>query len=256
MLKRLAPVLLVALVIALVFGTGAHRHVTFEALVTRRTELAAFVEARPLFAALGFVALYAAVAALSIPGGVILTLASGFVFGALLGGALSVAGATIGAVLIFLIARTALGDALRGRAGGRLDALKDGFSKDAASYLLFLRLTPVFPFWVVNLAAAVFGAPLLTFALTTFFGIMPATFAFAFAGSGLDAVIDTARADQAACRAANASAACALELPLHALVTPKVLAALGALGLVALLPVLLRRFRGASPHPTPPGRMP
>ena len=107
--------------------------------------------------------------------------------------------ATIGATMVFLIARTALGETLSARAGPWLAKLSDGFKEDALSYLLFLRLVPAFPFWFVNIAPAVLGVPLKTYVIGTFFGIIPATFAFASAGAGLDSVVVAAKPEYAAC---------------------------------------------------------
>ena len=114
--------------------------------------LLVFVESHVFLAAIGFVLAYAAVVALSLPGATIMTLAGGFLFGVPLGATLTVIGATVGATLLFVIARSAFGDLLRQRAGPFLARMAEGFRKDAFSYLLFLRLVPAFPFWAVNLA--------------------------------------------------------------------------------------------------------
>ncbi len=127
---------------------------------------------------LAFVALYAAVVALSLPGGAVLTMAGGFLFGWLLGGLASIVGATIGASIVFLIARSALGEFLAARAGPWLSRFRQGFQDDAFSYLLFLRLVPIFPFWLVNLAPALLGVGFVTYVATTFLGIIPGTFAY------------------------------------------------------------------------------
>jgi uncharacterized membrane protein YdjX (TVP38/TMEM64 family) len=179
--------------------------------------------------------------ALSLPGAVFLTVFGGFLFGWLLGGVTTVVAATIGAVIVFLIARTSVGDALGRRAGPRLKRIAKGFREDAFAYLLFLRLVPAFPFWLVNLAPALFGMPLRSFALATAVGILPGTFAFAFAGAGLDSVIVAQKAAKQACLAAGGGD-CMMRVDLHALVTPKLVIALGALGVVSLIPVLLRRW--------------
>ena len=137
-----------------------------------------------LLSLLAFVALYAAAVALSLPGGAVLTMAGGFLFGWLLGGIASILAATIGASIVFLIARSALGEFLAARAGPWLSRFRQGFQDDAFSYLLFLRLVPIFPFWLVNLAPGLLGVGFATYVATTFLGIIPGTFAFALAGSG------------------------------------------------------------------------
>ena len=142
---------------------------------------------------------YAITVALSMPGGLVLTVAGGLLFGWLVGGLAAVVGATTGATIVFLVARTALGEALSERAGPWLAKLREGFKEEALSYMLFLRLVPAFPFWFVNIAPAMLGVPLRTYVIGTFFGIIPATFAFASAGAGLDSVIMAAKAEHAAC---------------------------------------------------------
>jgi uncharacterized membrane protein YdjX (TVP38/TMEM64 family) len=197
--------------------------------------------------------LYVVVVALSVPGAVFLTVFGGFLFGWFMGGVATVIAATVGAVVVFLVARTSVGDALVARAGPRLKCLAEGFRDDAFSYLLFLRLVPVFPFWLVNLAPAFVGVPLRTFAVATALGIIPGTFAFAFAGAGLDSVIMGQKAAQQACTAAGGTD-CFVNIDLHALVTSKLLVALVVLGLVSLIPVIVRRRYGDRLKPLDAGQ--
>ena len=104
--------------------------------------------------------LYIVAVGLSLPVGFYLTVIGGILFGAMLGGAAAMVGATIGAICIFLIARSAVGEHLVRRAGPLAEKLAQGFRDDAFSYLLFLRLVPIFPFWVINLVAALCGVRL------------------------------------------------------------------------------------------------
>ena len=157
-----------------------------------------------------YIAFYVCVVALSLPGAFILTATAGLLFGWLLGGLVAVVGATLGATVLFLVARSALGEGLTARAGPWLAKLRAGFKEDALSYLLFLRLVPAFPFWFVNIAPAILGVPLKTYVVATFFGIIPATFAFAAAGAGLDSVIMAAKAEYAECVALKVAEACKL----------------------------------------------
>ena len=161
-----------------------------------------------------------------------------------------VIGATIGATLIFLAARTALGEPLLRWAGPRANQLAQRFRADAFSYLLFLRLVPVFPFWLVNLAPAVVGVRLGTFVLATALGIIPGTFAYALVGGGLDSVIAAQEAAYRACLAAGRPD-CRLDFAMSALVTPQLLAAFVALGVVALIPVAVRKWRARRGCPMP-----
>lgn len=240
--RRALPILVLVLATAGAFWLGLHKHLSLDEISNNREVLRDFVTRHHWYAVLLYIGLYALAAALSLPGGLVLTILGGFLFGWLTGGAAAVIGATLGATGVFLIARTSLGGLLREKAGGALQRLADGFRKDAASYLLFLRLVPLFPFWLVNLAPALFGVPLGTYVLTTFVGIMPATFAFATAGAGLDSAITAQRGVYEACLARGGGDTCSMSIDPMAILTPQVMAALAALGLVALIPVLAKRF--------------
>jgi uncharacterized membrane protein YdjX (TVP38/TMEM64 family) len=223
--KQLWPLALVGGGIALAMALGLDRHLSAEALAANHAALAALVRDNPTLAAGGFVVVYAAAVAASLPGGVFLTLAAGLLFGHFWGTVLSVIGATIGAVLLFLAARHALADLLARKAGPVLDRLRPGLERDGLSYLLVLRLVPLFPFWLVNLAPALVGMRLGTYALGTFLGIIPATAVFAGIGAGLGEILATGgRPD------------------LGVILTPGVLLPLIGLALLALAPVVWRRI--------------
>lgn len=241
-LRRFAPIVLIALAMAAVFATGAHRHISLETLVRHRMAIDAFMTHHVVAAVGAFVAVYIVVVALSIPGAVFLTITGGILFGALVGGAASVVGATIGASIIFLVAKSACGENLMRRAGPLASKLADGFRADAFSYLLFLRLVPAFPFFLVNLVPAVAGVKLRTFVAATAVGIVPATFAFAFFGSGLDSVLAAQEGHYRACLAAGRTD-CMIKFDLGAIVTPQLLAAFAVLGALALIPVVVKRLR-------------
>jgi uncharacterized membrane protein YdjX (TVP38/TMEM64 family) len=241
-LRKLLPLAVIALLALAVYATGLHRELSLEALVRRRGQLEAFVQAHFATALAGYIGLYVVATALSVPGAVFLTLAGAILFGWLIGGIATLIGATVGATLLFLLARYALADLVRRRLGNRLTRLADGFRADAFSYLLFLRLVPVFPFWLVNLAPALAGVRLGTFVAATALGIIPGTFAYAVFGAGLDSVLAAQEAAYRSCLAAG-GADCRLDFDLRAAITPQLFAALCALGLVALVPVLVRRWR-------------
>jgi uncharacterized membrane protein YdjX (TVP38/TMEM64 family) len=239
-LRRYWPLAALVLATALIVATGAHRYLSLDTLISHRHRLQAGVAEHGALALAAYALVYVGVVALSIPGAAVLTILGGFLFGWFIGGAVAVLAATAGSLIVFLIARTSLGEGLVRKAGPRLKKLADGFRQDAFAYLLFLRLVPLFPFWLVNLAPALVGTPLKTFALATFVGILPGTFAFAFAGAGLDSVVAAQHAAQADCVAAG-RADCVATLHVSALVTPQLLAALAALGLMALVPVVAKR---------------
>ncbi len=239
---RFAPLVLIVLAAAALLASGAHRHLTLENLLASRQSLLRLVEAHRFPAIGAYMLIYIAAVALSLPGALLLTISGGFLFGGWIGGAAAVLAATAGAVLIFLAARSSIGDALARRAGPWLAKFREGFEADAASYLLFLRLAPVFPFWLVNLAPALLGVPLKTFAWTTLIGILPGTFAYAFAGAGLDSIVAAQQHSYAAC-AASGAAACSADIGFSQLVTRELVYAFAALGIAALIPAGLRRWR-------------
>jgi len=248
-LRRLVPLIVVLAASAMVFAMGWHRQLSFETLVRHHEALRTFIAAHEAAAVAAYVALYIAAVALSIPVGFYLTVTGGILFGAVLGGAAAVVSATIGAICIFLIAKSAVGDYLVRRAGPLAQRLAQGFRDDAFSYLLFLRLVPIFPFWIVTLVPALVGVKLSTFAAATFLGVIPATFVFAFVGEGLDSVIAAQQAAYQSCLAAGRSD-CRLEFHMHAALTPELVGALAALGVLALLPVVVKRLRARSPAPS------
>ncbi len=239
--RRYLPVALLALAMAGAYAAGLHRYLSFDAVLQHREQLQQAVAANRPVALLGFAGVYILTVALSFPGAALLTLLGGFLFGGVLGGAVIVLSATIGAVIVFMVARSAFGEALQRKAGPALARILDGFKSDAASYLLFLRLVPAFPFWLVNLAAALGGVSLPVFAWTTLVGIIPGTLAFAVAGAGLDSVIAAQQSARAACQAAGRSD-CTGGLDLKAILTPELLIAFALLGCVALIPVIWRRI--------------
>lgn len=243
LVRRYGLPLLLAAAMALVMLKGWHQHVTLETVVAQRDRFHQALAANVALSFIAYVALYAVLVALSLPCGLIMTMAGGLLFGWLLGALAAMVGATIGATTVFLIARSAVGDTLSQRAGPWLAKLSQGFQKDALSYMLFLRLVPAFPFWFVNIAPAVLGVPLRTFVLGTVVGILPATFAFASAGAGLDSVIMAAKNEHAACVAQNGADACPLKIHASLLLTPELVLALVLVGLVALIPVILKRWK-------------
>lgn len=239
-LKRWLPLIAIAAFMVVAVSQGWHKALSLTTLIENREALSAFVEENFALMLLGFAGLYIAVVTLSLPGAAILTLSGGFLFGWFVGGLTTVVAATIGATFLFLAAKTAFGAVLRQKAGPWMEKLSEGFEEDAFNYLLFLRLVPVFPFWLCNLAPAMLGVKLRDYVSATFLGIIPGTFAFAFTGSGLNSVIEAQRAANADC---IDNPDCAIEFSVSSLITPEILAAFAALGVVALIPVILKRLR-------------
>ncbi|MEN8723412.1 MAG: TVP38/TMEM64 family protein [Alphaproteobacteria bacterium] len=244
-LRQWAPLMLLIALGVLVYSQGWHHYLSLEFVADNRDALQGFVADTYVLAIIVFAVIYAISTALSLPGGVILTILGGFLFGPFVGGGIVIFAATIGATGIFLIARSSVGEPLAKRAGPWLEKLRDGFQDNAMSYLLFLRLVPAFPFWLVNLAPALLGVPMRTYVIGTFFGIIPGTFAFAFVGGGLDSIIAAQRQSYDECVASGAMD-CAFTLDPGALITTQLLLAFAALGVVALLPVVVKRLRSSN----------
>lgn len=247
-LRRLLPLIVIVLASSVVFAMGWHRQLSFETLARHHETLKEFIAMHEVAAVAAYVALYIGAVALSIPVGFYLTVTGGILFGAVVGGAAAVVSATVGAICIFLIAKSAVGDYLVRRAGPLAQRLAQGFREDAFSYLLFLRLVPIFPFWIVNLVPALVGVRLATFAAATALGVIPATLVFAFLGAGLDSVIAAQQDAYQSCLA-QAQPDCRLEFHINAALTPELLGALAALGVLALVPVVVKRLRARSLAP-------
>ncbi|MBV8614535.1 MAG: TVP38/TMEM64 family protein [Acetobacteraceae bacterium] len=227
-MRYLKP-LLIALVLAglalAAWHSGLGETLSWRGIARHQTRLVGLVGNHPVLAALIYWVVYTAWVAVSIPEASLLSVLGGLLFGTVLGGSIAVAGATTGAVIIFLIARSTLAGAMRRRAGTLLDRIRPGLHRDGFSYLLALRLVPT-PFWLVNLAAAVCGMRLLPFAAATLVGIIPATYVLAWVGTGVGDVLASGRSPD-----------------LGLLFSARVLGPLAALAALSLLPVAWRWMR-------------
>jgi uncharacterized membrane protein YdjX (TVP38/TMEM64 family) len=236
------PLAAVVCAMAVFYAMGGYRALSLEQLIRHRAAIDAFIAAHHLAALAIYMAAYIALVSLSLPGSFLLTMTGGILFGLVVGTIAAVAAATTGAIVIFLIARSAFGEHLVRRAGPRVARLAAGFRANAFHYLLFLRLMPIVPFWLVNLAAAVLGVPLALFASATAVGIIPAAIAYSFIGVGLDDVLAAQEKAYHACIAAGVGP-CTPHFDVTAMLKPEILAALATLGVLALLPVLVRHGR-------------
>src|SRR5215831_17093069 len=224
--RRLVPLGLLAAAWIAFMLAGGNRYLNFAVLAENRDWLCGLVQHWGLLAAFGYIAIYGALVALSVPGAAVLTIAGGFLFGIWTGAVCAVIGATLGATALFLAARAGLGG-LAQRAGRFVGKLEAGFRADAFSYLLVLRLVPIFPFWLVNLVPALVGVRLQTYILATFLGIIPGTFVYASLGNGLGSLLE--------------------EPDLAIILKPSVLFPIIGLALLALFPVGYKRWRGKRP---------
>ena len=197
------------------------QYFSLEALKANRDDLLAYANANFTAAVILYVAVYVLQTAFSLPGGALMTLTGGFLFGSVLGTIFVNVGATTGATLAFLAARYVLRDWVERKFGHRIEPIQAGFAQNAFSYLLTLRLIPAFPFFLVNLVSGLTRMPLGTYVIGTSIGIIPGSFVYAFAGRQLGSINSLAE-----------------------IASPPVLLAFTFLGLLALVPVLHRKFTG------------
>ncbi len=228
---RFAPIILIVAGLGFGYAKGWHEFLSLDYLVDSRDMLKQMVADRYLQAVFGFIAVYAVATAFSFPAASILTIFAGFLFGWLIGGIAAIIGATIGATAIFVAARTAFGDFLKEKVGGKVAKLAKGFEKDAFSYLFVLRLAPIFPFFVMNIAPALFNVSLRVYIAATFLGIIPGGLAYAYLGEGLDSVIVSA-------------AEAGREVTIKDIVTKQIVIAFAVLALVAAIPTVVKKIRG------------
>ena len=188
-LRRLLPVAILLAGLAIFLLLGLERYFSYEMLSRHKATLTAWVAAHRPLAALVFMLAYAIMVAFSLPIAMLATPVGGFLFGTWVGALLSVIGATLGSIAVFLAARYAFRDLFRARAGAKLARFEEGFRHDDFNYLLFLRLVPIFPFWLVNIVPALLGMQLRRYALATMLGIVPAAIVYSSVGAGLGMVL-------------------------------------------------------------------
>jgi uncharacterized membrane protein YdjX (TVP38/TMEM64 family) len=217
--KKVALLFIALLAVALFFWLDLGRYLTLESLKANRQALLDFYATHTLATVAAFMAVYIIQTALSLPGAAILSLAAGAIFGSLMGTLYAVISASIGATLAFLVTRYLLRDLVLGRFGSRLEGINRELEQRGLNYLLFLRLVPIFPFFLINLAAGLTRLPLRTFMLGTLLGIIPGGFVFVNAGASLATITS-----------------------LSGIATPRVLGSFALLGLFALIPVFYNKL--------------
>jgi len=218
--KKVAVFLVFLAAVACFFYFDLGRFLTLESLKANQTRLGELYAAHTLLFVGSFILVYIVQTTLSLPGAAILTLAGGAVFGSVMGTVYANIGATTGATLAFLVARFLLRDWVVGRFGSRTAKLDQGLRESGLSYLLFLRLVPLFPFWLINLASGLTGLPLKTYVIGTAIGILPGSFVFANAGASL-ATIES----------------------VGGIASPRVIGSFVLLGLFALIPTLYQKSK-------------
>lgn len=229
--KKFIPLAVLLGGLGVALSQGWHTYLTPQALGENAVYLNGLVQENFVLVLLAFIAVYALCTAFMIPAS-ILTVSGGFLFGLAFGAPAVVIGATIGACILFVAAKTSLGETLKGIAGPFLEKMEKGFNENALSYMFTLRLIPVFPFAVVNIAPAILGAKFRDYFITTALGIVPGTVAYAWIGAGLQGtLLDAAAKGETADVGALVSAAAQNLIP-----------AFFALGVVAMIPVVYNKF--------------
>jgi uncharacterized membrane protein YdjX (TVP38/TMEM64 family) len=221
-LKKCILLLIGLTAVGLFFYLDLGRFLTLESLKSNRQLLLQYHVEHGLLLVATFMAIYVIQTGLALPGATILSLTAGAIFGPWLGTLYAVTSASIGATLSFLITRYLLRDAVLSRFGSKLDGMNKELEERGLNYLLFLRLVPLFPFFLINLAAGLTRLPLRTFMLGTFLGIIPGGFVFVNAGASLASINR-----------------------LSDIASPRVLGSFALLGLFALIPALYAKLKAA-----------
>ena len=225
--RRFLLIAVFAALLAMFFVFDLDQLISYQGLAENEAALKRAVSANPVATALAYMAVYIIAVAFSLPGALWLSLAGGLMFGTLKGGLLIIVSASLGAACLFLAARYIVGDSLRARAGPALQKFEESFNRDATSYMLVLRLLPIFPFFIVNLGAALVGVRFSVFLVTTFFGIMPGTFVFASIGNGISVVLQAGESPD-----------------LSIMSKPEIALPLIGLAVLSLAPMIWRRVKG------------
>lgn len=208
------------LAIGLFFYLDLGHYLTLESLKANRQHLIAFYTDHQIVMVLVFMTIYIIQTGLALPGATILSLSAGAIFGPFMGTLYAVTAASLGATLSFLVTRYLLRDFILARFGSRLESINKELEERGLNYLLFLRLVPIFPFFLINLAAGLTRLPLRTFILGTFWGIIPGGFVYVNAGASLASITR-----------------------LSDIASPRVLGSFVLLGLSALTPALYAKFK-------------
>jgi uncharacterized membrane protein YdjX (TVP38/TMEM64 family) len=220
-MKRWLPLIVLIALIATAYSLGLHNSLTLDNIQEKKSVFLNYAEAHPFLSAGLFILAYTAATSLSLPVASFLTLLGGFLFGKYLGTVYVVLAATMGATIIFSVARSSVGQTLREKAGSLYQRIEKNMQDNAAGYMLFMRLVPLFPFVLVNIVPALFNVRIFTFAWTTFVGIIPGTFVYVNLGQQLAEISS-----------------------LSDLVSLQTVLAISLLGVFALVPILYKKLKG------------
>jgi len=225
--RHFIPIIILLVALGLFFYFRLYRYVSFSALQHEQAMLQGWTKNHFFLTSVIFFVLYAIAVAVSIPGAAIFTIAGGFLFGPVVGSIYVVISATIGATVIFWAAKTALHDLLYRYSHGRMKVFREGFNRNAASYMLFLRLVPIFPFWIINIIPAFLRVRTSTFIWTTFVGIIPGSIVYVSVGHGIGHILK--RGEQ---------------INMSIIFEPRILLPILGLAILALVPIAYKKIRG------------
>lgn len=226
--RKMIPAL-VMLAVAILGAVLLRDELGFEALAAHRAELLALRDSHYALSVAGFVAAYVVIVAFSLPGATVATLTGGFLFGLFPGVFFNLAGATAGAILLFLAARAGFGESLAAKIdaqGGKVARLRAALAANEWEVLFLMRVTPVVPFFMANLIPALLNISLVKFAVTTAVGIIPGALVLTSVGSGLGEVFETGGAPD-----------------LSVFLEPYVAGPIVGLVVLGVLPILVRTLR-------------
>ena len=223
--RNYLPILLIVVASLTAWMLGVQKYLNFDSLREHQQMLVSFIDQHFVEAILLYSVTYIVIVWLAFPVATFLTLAGGFFFGQWIGTTATVLSATIGASILFISTKIASQDLLDENTKPWIKKMKKGFQEHAFTYLLTLRLMPIFPFFAINIAAAVLQIPFSTFFFGTLIGIIPGTFVYVTLGIGIRDVIQQP------------------EFTPQVILDPKLLIAFIGLGLLALLPIIYKKFR-------------
>lgn len=226
-LKKAIPLVIILLIIVSFYALGFDSYFTFSMLQEKHLLLKHWVSENYGVALVGYALVYILIAAASLPVATFLTLVGGYLFGPLMGLIVVDISATLGATLFFLSIKYSLGDWFQGKGTSWVTAMEKGFRKNAFSYLLFLRLVPLFPFWAVTLVSGILRIPLNTFFTATLVGIIPGAFIYTLVGNGLGVLLEKGE-----------------EPNLGLILSPEIFWPIVGLAFLSLVPILYKRIKG------------
>jgi len=224
---RFIPLLIIGVAILLAVKFNVLHYLNYTSLKQYHTQLVLYVDQYIWRAILLFCLAYIAVTVISFPGATMFSLLAGFLFGSIIGTLLVVISATIGATLLVIAVRLAFGESVAAKIGSKIKFMEKNLKHNVFFYLLSLRLLPIVPFWLINLAAGVLDIKLRDFILTTFIGIIPGAFVYVNIGTSLTTIF-----------ANNTN-----DFKLNSLVSPQILIALTLLAILSVIPVVIKSLK-------------